>query len=319
MKFRSMIIALLAVASTTSMAKLVDGTVGYVNNEAILESDLIHLKNNSEKPGAVFDLLLGEFSANQLKSERKAQIEYLINEKILDSEVKRLSLTITQEAVESELSGIASQQGATKAEFLERIKAQGMIVSEYQAFLKTQMERNRLISQEVVSKIQVSDEEIMSAYLQIYPQRKVGTYEYSLAHVFFSPRKGGSDAAKLRAEAVSAKLKAGESFETLAEQNSEDPNFSAGGLLGTFKSGEFQKEMEDAVKDKMAGDFTEIVASRTGFHILKILTKKMSVDSHYEKEKDKIALSLKEKAYKRFFLSWLKQRKDDGVVVINHP
>lgn len=318
MKFLSICFVLLATASVSS-AKLIDGTVGYVNNEAILESDLSDLKVKSEKQASIFDMLLGEYSVGQLKTDRKAQIEYLINEKLLDSEIKRLGLTVTQEAAEAELSGIASQQGMTKAEFLERIKAQGMNISEYQAILKTQIERNRLISQEVISKIQVSDEEIMSAYLQLYPQRKVGTYEYSLAHIFFSPRKGGADAAKERAESVLAKLKSGESFETMAEQNSEDPNFSAGGLLGTFKSGEFQKEMEDAVKDKQAGDFSGIVSSRTGFHILKILTKKMSVDSHYEKEKDKISLSLKEKAYKRFFLSWLKQRKDDGVVVINHP
>ena len=144
MKFLSICFVLLATASVSS-AKLIDGTVGYVNNEAILESDLSDLKVKSEKQASIFDMLLGEYSVGQLKTDRKAQIEYLINEKLLDSEIKRLGLTVTQEAAEAELSGIASQQGMTKTEFLERIKAQGMNISEYQAILKTQIERNRLI------------------------------------------------------------------------------------------------------------------------------------------------------------------------------
>ena len=135
MKFLSICFVLLATASVSS-AKLIDGTVGYVNNEAILESDLSDLKVKSEKQASIFDMLLGEYSVGQLKTDRKAQIEYLINEKLLDSEIKRLGLTVTQEAAEAELSGIASQQGMTKTEFLERIKAQGMNISEYQAILK---------------------------------------------------------------------------------------------------------------------------------------------------------------------------------------
>ena len=80
------------------------------------------------------------------------------------------------------------------------------------------------------------------------------TFEYTLSHILFTPKTGGDDAAQGRAKAVAEKLKGGQSFEKLAEQFSEDANFTKGGALGTFRAGEMIKEIEDAVRKLSGGN-----------------------------------------------------------------
>lgn len=75
-----------------------------------------------------------------------------------------------------------------------------------------------------------------------------------------------------KAEALLARLKAGESFETLAGQNSFDlASGPKGGDLGFFGPGAMVKEFEDAVAElKNPGDLSGVVKSEFGYHIIRL-------------------------------------------------
>lgn len=303
--------------STTAFAEVVDKVMAVVNTEIVLQSDLKDFERRLSKNSMIDDLLLFGQKQDSLKNNRKAQMDYLINERILDSEIKRLNLTVTVERVEQEIRAIAQRNGVSRNDMVNAIKAQGMSISDYQSFIKTRIERQSLIESEISSKIRVSDEDVMAQYMRNNPTSNTGIYEYTLAQILFNPRKGGADAARERAEKVSAKLKSGESFDTLAEQNSEDPNFSSGGLLGTFKAGEFSKEMEAAVQGLDVGSTTGVVQSKVGFHILKLLNKKIITDPRFEKEKEKIKAELFEKSFQKHFKNWLELKREESFVRIN--
>jgi peptidyl-prolyl cis-trans isomerase SurA len=235
----------------------------------------------------------------------------------MDSEVKRLNLSVTIERVEQEIRDIAKRNGINRNELIAAVTQQGITVSEYQDFIKSKVERQSLIEAEITSKIRVSDEDVLAQYSRMYPTSSAGTYEYTIAHILFNPKKGGPEAALERAEAVEKKLKAGESFEVLAEQHSEDSNFSAGGVLGTFRAGEFSREMEAAVAKINPGETTGVVHSRGGIHILKLLSKKVVSDAKYEKEKEKIRNQLFEKAFQKQFKNWLDAKREESFIRIN--
>lgn len=303
----------------TAGAEVVDRIVAVVNNEFVTESSLKALRKKAESSGAIDELLLLGKSLQDLKNSRKDQIDYLINERLLDSEVKRLNLTVTVERVEQEIRDKAKSRGVSRAELLNFVKSQGMTVSEYQDFVKSQIERQSLIQSEITSKIRVTDEDILAEYSRAYPQSSAAIYEYTLAHILFNPKKGGPDAALERAENVLKKLRSGESFEVLAEQNSEDPNFTSGGLLGSFKAGEFGKELEQAVSTLKPGEISSIVKTKSGFHIIKLLSKKVVTDPRFEKEKEKISSRLLEKAFQKQFKLWIEAKREESFVKINHP
>lgn len=304
--------------STQAIAReKVEGIVAIVNSEVVTESDLKSFSKKIENNSIIDDLLLAGETAESLKNNRKKQLQYLINEKLLESEIKRLNLSVTVERVEQELREVAKKNGISRADLNQAIKAQGMNFSDYQDFIKGRIERQSLIEQEITSKIRVADEDILAEYMRANPKSDSGIYEYTLAHIYFNPKKGGAAAAEERANVAAKKIRDGLSFETVAEQNSEDPNFANGGLLGTFKAGEFAQEMETAVARLNPGDTTSPVKSKGGIHILKLLSKKVVSDPRFEKEKEKIRSQLYEKSFQRQLKNWIEQKREDSFIRIN--
>ncbi|MGZ3768437.1 MAG: peptidylprolyl isomerase [Bdellovibrio sp.] len=300
-----------------SHAEIVEKTVAIVNNSLVLESDFKELEKRIGKPNLIDDSLLFGKPVESLKGNRKTQLNYLINERILQSEIKRLNLSVTNDRVESEIKEMAKRNNVPESELLNIIQSQGISIEEYKAFLKDSIEKRTLMDTEIVSKLRISDEDALNEYLKNNPESRPSIDEFSVAHIFFNPKKGGAEAAIKRAEIVQSKLRNGESFENLAQQYSEDPNFSAGGNLGTFKSGEFLPEIEAAISNLKVGETTPIVKSRMGFHIVKLTGKKLTPDPKFEKAKESIKAKLLEASFKRQLKSWLETKREEAFIRIN--
>jgi peptidyl-prolyl cis-trans isomerase SurA len=298
-------------------AKPIDRIIVVVNSEIVTESDVQALDGRLKRSGFLDDSLVSKFTLDKLKSNRNSQIEYLVDERLMESEIKRLNLSVTMERVEQEIRDIGKKNGMSRSELMNAIKAQGVAESEYQDFLKTRIERQSLIESEVASRIRISDDELTDYYLKKAPNKSAVTYEYSVAHIFLNPKKLGDLDANNRSELILAKLKSGESFEKLAEQYSQDPDFAAGGFLGRFKAGELNKEFEQALSPLSPGQVSGLVRSKNGLHILKLVDKKVIADPRFEKEKEKIRNMLFEKAFQKAFVNWLEARRQDSFIRFN--
>ena len=80
-----------------------------------------------------------------------------------------------------------------------------------------------------------------------------------------------AEAVRVRAEGVLARLAAGEDFEALAAEVSEDPGTSnEGGSLGLFGRGERVPQIEEAAFALQAGELSGIVTSPLGLHIIRV-------------------------------------------------
>jgi peptidyl-prolyl cis-trans isomerase D len=101
------------------------------------------------------------------------------------------------------------------------------------------------------------------------------------SHILIS-KQGLSDSAKVQAKnralELLKKLKAGESFEALAMQNSQDTQSGQrGGDLGYFRKGQMVKPFNDAVfAASGVGLLPSLVESEFGYHIIKITDPKSS-------------------------------------------
>ncbi|NJL25994.1 MAG: survival protein SurA, partial [Calothrix sp. SM1_5_4] len=242
------LIAVLAVFALAAAARTVDKIVAIVNDQPVTLSDVEKFRKRLQSGGLVDDALLKLADNDALIKDRQALLNHLIDERLIDSEVKRRNMEVTIERVEQEIRNIAKSNGITREQLQGALRAKGVSVSQYQDFIKTSLERQGLIEREVTSRIRISDEDISSYYLAQKGPSAAQTFEYSLSHIVFSPKNGGDEAAKARALSVEGKIKSGQSFEKMAEQFSEDPNFSKGGALGTFRAGEMVKEIEDALR-----------------------------------------------------------------------
>lgn len=295
--------------SLASNSILIDGVIANVNNEPILQSDLAELKSKLAKGEMIDDLALGLMNIEEIRTSQEAQLKYLIRTKMLDSEIKRHKLEITVERLEQELRDIAKRNGISRDMLPKAIEDQGMRFSDYQDYLKTRIERQGLIDQEVAAKLKISDDDLMAAYYNRFNKNPSASFEVELSHIFFNPKKGGASEAKSRAELVLSKLNSGQDFKSLASQYSEDPNFQEGGVLGDFKKNDLEAPLANAIeKHSGKGLIGDIIRTRNGFHIFFINSRKDIPDADFTKKKEILRGELFEKQIRFAIDRWFESK-----------
>ncbi|MDZ4660328.1 MAG: peptidylprolyl isomerase [Pseudomonadota bacterium] len=303
--------------STLAQAELVEKIVAVVNDEIITLSDLTKYKSRLGK-GVLFDDLLTQGQdIKAIAGDQKKLISLLVDEKILDSEIKKQGLAITIERVEKEIRNISKTNNMSRVQLKEVLKGQGVDFSDYQGVIKSRLERQGLIEKNVTSKIQISDEEVASYRGDDASAPEGQLNEYTISHILIKFPKGGEARAKKQAQEILARLRKGSPFQKVAEDSSEDPNFSKGGLLGSFKDGELLKEFERPVKALTVGQYSEVVKTKLGFHILMLNDKKTIQNPVAQKEREKIRGLLTQRAFQKQFRIWLDQRRQEAFVRIN--
>jgi parvulin-like peptidyl-prolyl isomerase len=96
-------------------------------------------------------------------------------------------------------------------------------------------------------------------------------------------------------EGILARAKKGEDFAKLAQKYTEDPGSkSKGGLYEDFGRGKMVKPFEDAAFSVPVGEISDIVETRYGYHILKVVDRKKETRP-YDEVRDEIEKNLKKK------------------------
>jgi len=78
-------------------------------------------------------------------------------------------------------------------------------------------------------------------------------------------------AAEAKANDLLKQIRAGTSFEDIAKKYSDGPSAADGGALGMFKRGQLAKELEDRTFAMKSGDVTDVIRTKQGYVILKVV------------------------------------------------
>lgn len=119
--------------------------------------------------------------------------------------------------------------------------------------------------------------------------------EVKASHILFDTSKSSPEEALARAKEVRTKLLAGADFATLASEISEDPTAKAnGGELGWFGQGRMDPEFTKAAFAlKNAGDISEPVRSRFGYHLIRLEDRRPARQLSFDEVKDRIMADLR--------------------------
>lgn len=118
--------------------------------------------------------------------------------------------------------------------------------------------------------VEVSDDEVAAYYAEnqaLYTTEEVRR----VSHILFESGED-AEAAQLKAQETLTQLQSGESFETLAEQKSDDIlSAEIGGDLGEIDRSQYEGAFGDAAFNLASvGDISDIVETEFGFHIIKL-------------------------------------------------
>lgn len=103
------------------------------------------------------------------------------------------------------------------------------------------------------------------------PERFISPELHDTSHLLVAIKDRTRDQAKSRAEAIRARLIAGESIETLAVELSDDPSVSRNkGRLGLLPLSTFEERYGAAIRMLKAGDISPVFETSYGFHVAKL-------------------------------------------------
>ncbi len=139
---------------------------------------------------------------------------------------------------------------------------------------KVRVEYVELSAAALKSDEEPSEEELREFYDANQGQFSVAE-ERQASHILIQLEEGADEAAvtaaRKKAEDLVARLKAGESFESLAKENSDDPGSAEmGGDLGYFGRGLMEPDFEEVAFSLKLGEVSEPVLTPFGYHIIKV-------------------------------------------------
>jgi peptidyl-prolyl cis-trans isomerase SurA len=233
---------------------------------------------------------------------RREVLDRLIDDELIVQQAAELKLSISDEQVDASIEEIKKQNNLTDEQLREALRSQGMTMASYRADLRRQLLRFRVLNIAVGSRVNVSDDEVRSYYDR--HMKDGSNVQVRASHVFIAI-PDGADAQvvaekRAQAERILQRAQAGEDFAKLAREASDDAATRAdGGDLGYFGKDMLPKSIEELVFSMKVGDIRGPVRADRGFHVIKLVDRKVQPPKPFDEVKDDIRNQLRQKEMER--------------------
>lgn len=253
--------------------------------------------------------------ADQLKNLDEEKLRSTIRGIANDMAEKRLLYNAAKESgvpevSQAEVDSVLQTQydrAGGKDKFMNFLKSNGIDF----AFVKNQMHRGLVIQHYLEStmaeKAEVTEDEIQDAY----EKDKTAT----VRHILLNTR-GKTDSAKQeiykQMEAILQEARNGKDFAELAKKYSEDPGSkNKGGLYENIQRGQMVKPFEDAAFSVPVGEISDIIETRYGYHIVKVIERQKE-NRPLEEIHGQLEKQLEQQKRSEVYQNLLAQLKDDA-------
>jgi parvulin-like peptidyl-prolyl isomerase len=249
---------------------IVEEIVAKVNREIITKTDL----QDRERE------MLEEIYATEMGPAERAESVRQARANVLEDMVSELLLLERAEDLGVDIEGYVDKYVAdVKAEndfeddreFEVWLEENDWTLREFREGIRRRRLPQRLVWEEVTSRIEVTDDEAREFY-EAHPELYGELERVHLREiVLLSDDPGGERTARSLCGNVLQRLRAGEDFAQLAMRVGETPSKVAGGDIGTFRRGEMSPELEAVAFSLAAGEISDCVYTEHGYHILQAL------------------------------------------------
>lgn len=259
---------------TTSYAaeQLLDKVVAVVNDQIILKSEL-----SQKVYQQVQNMQAQNIPVNDVDVLQQKVLDNLILQKLQIARAKQNGLNVAEDEINQQLAAIAEQNNLSMYALRNQLNVERN--NGFQALrddIRQQILIQKLRETEIISQSFVSENEIQN-YLkrQQLANQKV---EVNLAHILIAlPESATNEERKQtlqEAQDVRNKLLQGQDFAQLAVRHSDGSKALSGGDLGWLNKSEVPTFLAKAVTSLKAGQISDVLQSPSGFHIIKVKSKR---------------------------------------------
>ncbi len=296
----------LATGQAAQGGQVVEEIITRVNNQIITRSEFERSK----------DQLKDEVKQQDPKDPDKAYADRekdilrdLIDQQLLLDKGKDLGITGDTDLIKR-LDQMRKDMKLESMEDLEKeATKQGVSWEDFKQNMRNQIITQKVIGEEVGGKLAISKEEEQKFYDDHKSEMEQPEY-IRLSEILVAPKsatpsitpapnasaaasapaaqppvdeaaKQAADAAALSAAEAKAndllkQIHDGANFEDIAKKYSDGPSAADGGALGIFKRGQLAKELEDKTFAMKTGEVTDVIRTKQGYVILKVVDHQMA-------------------------------------------
>jgi peptidyl-prolyl cis-trans isomerase SurA len=208
---------------------------------------------------------------------RNQVVEALIEERVILTYARESGGKVDDAELDRAVQTVAAQNQLSVPQLRERLAAEGIDLVRFRANLRDQLLVERTREREVYQRIRITDSDVED-YLERQRRAAAAEAPLNLAQILISVPEGASEpvvAERRRlAEAALARVRAGEPFEAVARQLSEDAQREQGGEIGARPASRLPDVFVEATRSLKVGEVTPVlVRSGAAFHVLKVLSR----------------------------------------------
>lgn len=241
----------------------------------------------------------------QLQSQT---LSNLVDHALMVQMAARTGIQVSDAEIKQNL-GLVSKQGE-------------MSDKQWQTAVRDELLVEKLKQRDLYSKVRVSDADITQAIDSLPEKDKKQSSGHTVTayypqHILITVDSKTKDAdalAKIRE--LRTRISSGESFESVARANSQDPGSAVnGGVLGWAVDGMMVPEFENAMKSLPKGALSEPVRSSYGYHLIRVLDTRQQ-DAGDAELRAKVRKQLVESKSEQLYGNWMNQMRQNAFVSI---
>ncbi|HXJ23544.1 MAG TPA: peptidylprolyl isomerase [Polyangia bacterium] len=252
---------------------------------------------------------------------RREVLDRLIDDELILQQATELKLSITNDQVDASIEEIKRQNNLNDDQLRDALRGQGMTMSAYRADLRRQLLRFRVLNISVGSRVNISDDEVRSYYDR--HMKDGSNVQVRASHVFIAIPEGADATVVAEKQALAQKIleraNGGEDFAKLAREASDDAATRAdGGDLGYFGKDMLPKAIEELVFSMKVGDIRGPIRADRGFHVIKLIDRKLKDPKPFDEVKEDIRMQLRQKDMERQTKIYLAELRKKTLVDVKY-
>lgn len=290
---------------------VVDQVVAVVNDAIILQSEL-----DARIEPLAADLRGIEDARERVRRKKilTSQIlDEMIAEELVIQAARDAKIDVDGKEVTAAIDEIKKQNNLDDAGLEQALAMQGFTLQGYKKDVERQILRMRAITMLVRPRVTVTDEDVRARYDEM-TRRSASVGKIHLKHILIALPRNPSERqvadAKARAASVIDRVKAGDSFSTLAEELSDDEATRAGGGdLGWIERGSLPTEWEEVVFSMDKGEVRGPISGPSGLHVFFVEDVKKSELKSFEEAREELRNELYRKEMDKQTALWLEEMR----------
>jgi peptidyl-prolyl cis-trans isomerase SurA len=308
-----------AAGRAQSKGVVVEEIIARVNNEVVTLSDYQKAAQGlaqevaQDCPNCTPERIQG-----QLKDRQKNLLRDMIDQQLLIERAKDMTISVETDLIKR-LDEIRKQNNLASMEDLEKaVESQGIAWEDYRTQLRNGLSTQEVIRREVGGRMDIGSDEVKQ-YYEAHKQEFNRPEEVALAEIFLSTEGKNPEetaAVRTRADDLRNRLVKGEDFTALAKRYSEGSTAKEGGELGAFERGQLAKQLEDAVFPLEKGQYSEVIQTKTGFEVLKVLDHYQAGLQPLDKVEGEITNHLYQQKMEPALRNYLAELREESYVLV---